>query len=69
MTVLDRFTLSSTDGEPIEHVRISCPASHHFRMARDRLTETIAVAEAASAAVATAGTMWGSAAVVTASVR
>jgi hypothetical protein len=57
VTVLDRFTLSSTDDEPIEHVRISCPASHHFRMALDRLTETIAVAEAASAEVATASAL------------
>lgn len=53
VTVLDRFTLSSTDG-PIEHVRISCPASHHFLMARDRLSETTPFAEAAPAAVVTA---------------
>jgi hypothetical protein len=29
-TVIDRFILGTTTGERIEHVRISCPASHHF---------------------------------------
>lgn len=54
VTLLDRFTLSTTSGESIEHVRISCPASHHFLMARDRLSETTPFTEAAPAAVVTA---------------
>lgn len=54
VTVIDRFTLSTTSGEPIEHVRISCPVSHHFLMARDLLAETALVAEAVPAAVVTA---------------
>lgn len=56
VTVIDRFTLSTTSGEPIEHVRISCPASHHFLMARDRLTETTPVIEAAPATAVAAHT-------------
>jgi len=51
----DRFTLSTTSGEPIEHVRISCPASHHFLMARDGLTETTPIAEVAALAPVTVG--------------
>ena len=54
VTVIDRFTLSSTTGESVEHVRITCPALHHFLVALDRLTDTTPVAEAASAAVVTA---------------
>ncbi|MGH3788704.1 MAG: hypothetical protein ACRDRG_19630 [Pseudonocardiaceae bacterium] len=53
VTVIDRFTLNSTDGE-IEHVRISCPASHHFLMALDQLTETIRAVEAQPLTKATA---------------
>ena len=50
VTIIDRFTLDCTTGEPVEHVRIACPVSHHFLMALDRLTETTPVAEAAPAA-------------------
>jgi len=34
--VTDRFWLSSTDG-PVEHVAVSCIASHHFRMPAEML--------------------------------
>lgn len=54
VTVTDQFTLRSTPGEPVEHVRIACPVPHHFLMALDRLTETTPVAEAAPTAVVTA---------------
>ncbi len=50
-TVIDQFDLVSDSGQPIEHVRISCPASHHFLMARDRLTEPAPVADTALAAM------------------
>jgi hypothetical protein len=50
-TLIDQFVLSADDGEPVEHVRISCPASHHFLMARDRLTEITPVVETALAAM------------------
>lgn len=54
VTVINQFTLNSTPGDPVEHVRIACPASHHFLMALDRLTEITPIAEAAPAAVVTA---------------
>lgn len=54
VTVIDRFILCNTTGEPVEHVRIACPAPHHFLMALDRLTETAPVAEAALAAMVAA---------------
>lgn len=54
-TLIEQFDLGSANGEPIEHVRISCPASHHFLMARDRLTETTPVTESALAAMLAAG--------------
>jgi hypothetical protein len=47
VTVLDCFTLETSEGEPVEHVRISCPASHHFLMACDRLSTTVPAAESA----------------------
>ena len=34
--VTERFSLQSTDG-PVDHVAVSCVASHHFRMAVDAL--------------------------------
>ena len=52
-TVIDRFILGSTTGERIEHVRISCPASHHFLAALDRLTEPDPFSAAAAAATVT----------------
>jgi hypothetical protein len=35
--VLERFALESTDG-PIEHVRLSCLARHHFLMPAEMLS-------------------------------
>lgn len=54
VTVIDQFTLNSTPGGVVEHVRIACPVPHHFLMALDRLTKTTPVAEATPAAVVTA---------------
>lgn len=56
VTVIDRFALNSTDGE-MEHVRISCPASHYFLMALDQLTETIPAVEAQPLRQVTAGVL------------
>jgi hypothetical protein len=50
-TLTDQFVLATDRGEPIEHVRISCPSAHHFLMARDRLSETTPVVESALAAM------------------
>ncbi len=54
ITITDRFTLHASDGEPIEHVRISCPASHHYLMAYDRLLEATLVSYGALATPVTA---------------
>jgi len=54
-TLIDQFDMYAGDGEPIAHVRIVCPASHHFLMARDRLTDTTPATESALAALLAAG--------------
>jgi hypothetical protein len=56
-TLIEQFDLGSGTGESIEHVRISCPVSHHFLAAREHLTETTPVVETALATMLAAG-MW-----------
>jgi hypothetical protein len=45
------LTLGSSTGERIEHVRVSCPAQHHFLCAIDRLIESAPVTKAAGPVV------------------
>lgn len=43
-TVIDRFSLYSTDG-PVEHVRIECVNRHHFTTLAERVAEYEAPAD------------------------
>lgn len=43
-TVIDRFSLYSTDG-PVEHVRIECIDRHHFTTLAEQVAEYVAPAD------------------------